>query len=152
MKNKELLKIISEEADVFFQKMGFESRVFVEEKNDEGVSVAVDLDEPHVLIGKRGETLFSCQHILSKLIRKKTDKEIIIDLDINEYKKRKIDFLKEKAKNLADEVVLKKTEKELEPMPPYERRIVHMALSERKDVTTQSYGQEPQRKIIIKPK
>ena len=77
-------------------------------------------------------------------------KDFYVDLDINGYKKKKIDYLKEMAKNAADEVSLMKQEKILPPMPAYERRIVHLELAERKDITTESIGREPERKIIIR--
>ena len=73
-----------------------------------------------------------------------------IDLDINDYKKKKIEYLKETARAVADEVALTKKEKYLPSMPPYERRIIHMELASRSDVTTESIGQEPERKIVIR--
>lgn len=158
MKKNEILETIKKETQIFFEKMGFDNSVKTEEKeNEKGgesllISVTVDVGEPQVLIGKGGETLISIQHLLAKLIKKKTGQEITIDLDINNYKKRKIDFLKEVAKTIADEVSLKKKEKELEPMSAYERRIIHLTIQERKDVLTESRGEGDQRRIVIRPK
>lgn len=158
MRKNEILETIKKEAQIFFEKMGFENSIEVEERENERdgenplISVAVDVDEPQILIGKGGEMLISIQHLLAKFIKKKTGQEAMIDLDINDYKKRKIDFLKEVAKTVADEVSLKKTEKELEPMPAYERRIIHLTLQERKDILTESRGEGDQRRIIIKPR
>ncbi len=158
MNKNEILKTIKGEVQTFFEKMGFDNSVKVEQKENERggenllTSVAVDVDEPQILIGKGGEMLISIQYLLAKFIKKKIGREVMVDLDINDYKKRKIDFLKEVAKTIADEVSLKKTEKELEPMPAYERRIIHLTLQERKDILTESRGEGEQRRIVIKPK
>ncbi|MFH1451313.1 MAG: R3H domain-containing nucleic acid-binding protein, partial [bacterium] len=74
-----------------------------------------------------------------------------IDIDINNYKKGKADYLKEMAREVADEVSLTKKEKWLSPMPAYERRIVHMELSLRPGVVTESHGEGPERRIVVKP-
>ncbi|RLC39293.1 MAG: hypothetical protein DRH33_03225, partial [Candidatus Nealsonbacteria bacterium] len=73
-------------------------------------------------------------------------------LDINQYKKNKIEYLNDLAKSTADEVALSKKEKILPPMPSYERRIIHLTLAEREDVQTESQGEEPERRVVIKPK
>ncbi len=72
-------------------------------------------------------------------------------MDINDYKKKKIQYLKELAKSIAEEVVLTQKEKILSPMPAYERRVIHLELSERKDIATESIGKEPERRVIIRP-
>ena len=77
--------------------------------------------------------------------------QFYIDLDIQNYKKKKAEYLKELARSLADEVSLTKKEKNLDPMPAYERRIIHLELAERKDISTESIGEEPERKIVIRP-
>lgn len=157
MNKNEILKMIEKNVQIFFEKMGFEGNIVIEEKEKtEGgqnfsITISLEVDNPQVLIGKGGETLLSIQHLLAKFIKKKTGREITIDLDINDYKKRKINFLKEMAETIADEVSLKKTEKELEPMPAYERRIIHLTLQKRKDVSTESRGEGEQRRIVIKP-
>jgi len=79
-------------------------------------------------------------------------KDFYLDLDINEYKKKKIEYLKSLAKDLADEVVFTKEEKVLFPMPAYERRIIHTELSQRADIITESRGEGYDRHVIIKPK
>jgi len=88
---------------------------------------------------------------LKVILRKKIKDQFYIDLDINDYKKKKIEYLKEMARSLADEVALLKKEKFLPPMSSYERRIIHLEIAERKDVTSQSFGEEPERKVVIKP-
>jgi spoIIIJ-associated protein len=85
-------------------------------------------------------------------LKKKITEEFYIDLDVNDYKKKKIEYLKEMAKSGADEVSLTKIEKQLAPMPAYERRIVHLELLNRNDVIGESIGEDPSRRIVIKPK
>jgi spoIIIJ-associated protein len=75
-----------------------------------------------------------------------------LNLDIDDYKKKKIEYLKYLAKDLADQVSLTKEEKVLLPMSSYERRIIHSELSQRIDVTTESRGDGFERHIVIKPK
>lgn len=117
-------------------------------------SLAVDLktEDPQILIGEQGKTLIELQRILGRIIRKKLGEQIFVDLDINQYKKKKIEYLKEMAQSIADQVSLQKEERVLSPMSPFERRIIHLTLSEREDVKTESTGEEPERKVVIKPK
>jgi len=74
-----------------------------------------------------------------------------IDLDVNDYKKKKSEYLRELARDTANDVVLTKKEKMLEPMPAYERRVIHLELAGRTDVASESVGQEPERRVVIKP-
>lgn len=143
----EIKRIIEE----FFQKGGFEAQIQVKPLENLIFSIEVKTQESQLLIGENGETLFDIQHLLKIILRKKLNQQIIIDLDINDYKKKKIKYLKELAKSLADEVALTKKEKILPPMPAYERRIIHLELATRGDVTTESIGKEPERRVVIKP-
>ena len=124
----------------------------VEVKTPEDLVVPVSLttEEPQILIGEQGQTLTEIQRLLKLILRKKIEEPFYVDLDINNYKKKKIEYLKETAITAADEVFLTKKEKELPPMPPHERRVVHMALVARTDVVTESIGQEPERKVVIR--
>lgn len=115
------------------------------------ISVAVNMDDPQVLIGQNGQTLFDIQRILGIILNKNLKKIFYLQLDINEYKQKKIEHLKKWAKELADEVSLVQQEKALPPMPAYERRIIHAELSGRADVATRSEGSGPARYIVITP-
>ena len=136
----------------FFEKMGFDlqkAEVFLEE----GVLyIKVKVEEPKILIGQGGIVLNTIQKLLSKILKKQNKGEFFVDLDINEYKEKKYTYLKEMANSIADELALSKKERELEPMPAYQRRIIHLELTKRNDVLTESIGEEPERRIIIKPK
>ena len=122
-----------------------------EEEKIKTIFIELKTKEPRILIGERGQTLLEIQQLLVAIIRKKIKEQFFLNLDINEYKKKKIEFLKELASNLADDVALNKKEKWLPTMTSYERRVIHMELSKRNDVATESIGHEPERKIIIKP-
>ena len=91
------------------------------------------------------------QHLLKAILRRKIGALFYIDLDINNYKKKKIAYLRELARSIADEVALTKKEKVLSPMPSYERRIIHLELAGRSDVTTESIDEEPKRKVVVRP-
>ena len=72
-------------------------------------------------------------------------------MDVNDYKKKKVEYLIELAHSVADEVSLTKKEKVLDSMQAYERRIIHLELADRSDVVTESIGQEPERRIVVRP-
>jgi len=144
----EKIKKITEE---FFQKMTFEVEIEILPPKDLNLPINLKLKEPQILIGEGGQTLLETQHLLKAILKKSISGPFFIDLDISGYKKKKIEYLKELAKNIADEVALTKKEKSLAPMPAYERRIVHLELADRLDVTTESIGQEPERRVVIRP-
>ena len=147
-KDLETIKKITEE---FFKKTTFEVKINFLSQKDLTLPINLKTEDPQILIGERGQTLAEIQHLLKAILRRKIEEPFFIDLDINDYKKKKIEYLKELAKSVADEVSLTKKEKILPPMPAYERRIIHLELADRQDVITQSIGEEPERKIIIKP-
>ncbi|MGA2418404.1 MAG: R3H domain-containing nucleic acid-binding protein [Candidatus Staskawiczbacteria bacterium] len=116
------------------------------------VNADIRLDEPQILIGQGGQTLFEIQRLLKTILNKKLQKIFYFDLDINDYKKKKVEYLKDLAKDLADQVSLSKETKVLMPMSSYERRIIHSELSKRTDVITESQGDGFDRHVVIKPK
>jgi spoIIIJ-associated protein len=152
MLNKNDLEKIKKEAVEFFSKMNFEVEVQFPPQENETVFIEVKTEEPQILIGEGGQTLNEIQHLLKSILRKKITDPFFIDLDISNYKKKKTDYLREMAKTEADEVALIRREKLLPPMSAYERRIVHIELANRSDIVTESIGQEPERRIVIKPK
>lgn len=116
------------------------------------VKVDIQLGDPQILIGQGGQTLFEMQRLLRTILNKKLQKVFYLDLDINNYKKQKVEYLKDLARDLASQVALLKQEKRLPPMGAYERRAIHAELSQRTDITTESQGEGPDRHIVIKPK
>ena len=140
-------KIVKE----FFQKMAVEGEIEILPPKDETLGINLKIEDPQILIGERGQTLFEIQHLLKAILKREISENFYVDLDINDYKKKKIEYLKELARSVADEVSLTKKERVLSPMPAYERRIIHLEIAERKDVTTESIGQEPERRVVIRP-
>ena len=116
------------------------------------ITLVVKLKEPQILIGENGQTLFEIQKLLRMIINKKFPNIFHLNLDINDYKKKKIDSLQKVAKELADEVASSKVEKAMPPMSSYERRIIHAELSQRQDVKTESKGEGLSRYVVIMPK
>ena len=136
-----------------FKKMDLGIEVEVKKPQDQTLPIDLKMEEPQILIGERGQTLAEIQHLLKVILRRKIVPEgpFYINLDINDYKKKKTEYLEEMARSAADEVTLTKKEKILAPMPAYERRIIHLELADRTDVTTESTGQEPERQVVIRP-
>lgn len=149
--DKKNLKTIKKTTEEFIKKMTFEAKVEVLTPDDKTIPIQITLEEPQVLIGERGQTLNEIQHLLKAILRRQIDEDFYINLDINDYKKKKIEYLKELAISMADQVSLSGREKALSPMSAYERRIIHLELSDRKDITTESIGEEPDRRIVIRP-
>jgi len=110
----------------------------------------IKLKEPEILIGSNGQTLFELQRILRVILQKKLKRFFYLKLDINDYKKKKIEYLKNLAKDLADEVILTQKKKILSPMPAYQRRIIHIELAGRPDIVTESQGSGIDRYIVIR--
>ncbi|TCT12245.1 spoIIIJ-associated protein [Natranaerovirga pectinivora] len=114
----------------------------------------IDLKGPNmgVLIGKRGQTLDSIQYLTSLVLNKESNTFIKVKLDTENYRVRRKETLENLAKNIALKVKKTNRKVSLEPMNPYERRIIHSALQNDKFVVTHSEGEEPYRKVIVAPK
>lgn len=107
--------------------------------------------EANMLIGEHGANLAHGEHLLKKIIKKKFGEEFKFTLDINDYRMRRLEDLKQDVKSAAKEVRLYQKEVPLRSMSSFERRIVHLLLAEYPDITTESIGQEPDRRVVIKP-
>ena len=126
--------------------------VVVEVKYDEAENyMEIDLsgDEMGVLIGKRGQTLDSLQYLVSLVVNKNTENYIRVKVDTENYRQRRKETLENLAKNISYKVKRTKRPVSLEPMNPYERRIIHSALQNDKYVTTHSEGDEPFRHVVV---
>ncbi|PKM54413.1 Protein jag [Petrocella atlantisensis] len=134
-----------------FQKMNIE--VSIQVSLDEHNNMTIDLSGPSmgVLIGKRGQTLDSLQYLVSLVVNKEADSYMRVKLDTENYRDRRKETLETLAKNLAHKVKITKKKFILEPMNPYERRIIHSTLQNNKNVETHSEGDEPYRKVVITP-
>jgi spoIIIJ-associated protein len=133
-----------------FGAMGIQAAIEVTyDKENANVEINVDGDEMGVLIGKRGQTLDSLQYLVSLVVNKNSENYIKVKLDTENYRARRKETLENLAKNIAFKVKRTRKPVSLEPMNPYERRIIHSALQNDKYVETYSEGEEPYRKVVI---
>lgn len=116
------------------------------------LEVELSGDEMGVLIGKRGQTLDSLQYLISLVVNKGTNEYVRIKVDTENYRERRRETLENLAKNISYKVKRTRRPVSLEPMNPYERRIIHSALQSDKYVTTHSEGEEPFRRVVVVPK
>lgn len=149
-KNASVEEIATEFLKKVFLAMDLVVKVDVNVDEDNG-TVNVDLlgDDMGVLIGKRGQTLDSLQYLVSLVINKNSEKYLRVKLDTENYRERRKATLENLAKNIAFKVKRTKKPVALEPMNPYERRIIHSALQGDKFVTTKSEGEEPYRHVVV---
>jgi len=126
--------------------------VVIETKyNEVDNTLDIDLsgDDMRVIIGKRGQTLDSLQYLVSLVVNKGEENYIRVKVDTENYRQRRKDTLENLAKNISFKVKRTKRPVSLEPMNPYERRIIHSALQNDKYVTTHSEGEEPFRRVVV---
>jgi spoIIIJ-associated protein len=137
----------------FFEKMGV--KITTERKEvDDSLEVNLlpkDDQITSLLIGYKGENLQAIQHMLRILTRKKLGNAQRLVIDINGYRARQMDFLKEMVVKIAERVKKNQRVELLRPMTAYERRIVHLMVQEISGLATQSVGEEPNRRVIIRP-
>lgn len=131
-----------------FQKMDVDADVLVEE-DEESISIKIKGDNIGILIGRRGETLDSLQYLTSLVVNKNKEIYKRVIIDIENYRQKREETLVKLANKLADRVVKYKKSITLEPMNPYERRIIHSALQNNKTVSTYSEGTDPYRRLVI---
>ena len=116
---------------------------------DHIMEIELSGDEMGVLIGKRGQTLDSLQYLVSLVVNKEVEDYIRVKVDTENYRQRRKETLENLAKNIAYKVKRTKRSVSLEPMNPYERRIIHSALQNDKYITTHSEGDEPFRRVVV---
>ena len=118
---------------------------------DEDGALCIDMKGDHmgILIGKRGQTLDALQYLANRVANKHQDGYVRVKLDTENYRARREETLKHLAKNIAHKVKRNRRPVVLEPMNPYERRIIHSALQSDPYVTTHSEGEEPYRKVVV---
>ena len=133
-----------------FEAMNMEVSISVE-MNENEMDIELSGKDMGVLIGKRGQTLDSLQYLTSIVVNKGQKEYIRVKVDTENYRSRRKETLENLAKNLAYKAKRTKNPVSLEPMNPYERRIIHSALQNDKYVTTHSEGEDPFRKVIITP-
>lgn len=133
-----------------FAAMNLSAEIKIEfDDQENNMNIELSGEEMGVIIGKRGQTLDSLQYLVSLVINKDTDDYIRVKVDTENYRERRKETLENLAKNIAYKVKRTRKSVSLEPMNPYERRIIHSVLQNDKFVTTHSEGEEPFRRVVV---
>lgn len=149
-KKETFLDDIHEYLNNLFRAMDIDAEVKID-YDQENATMDIDVSGPDmgILIGKRGQTLDALQYLISLFVNKKSESYIRVKLDTENYRARRRDTLENLAKNIAFKVKRTRRSFTLEPMNPYERRIIHSTLQNDKYVSTRSEGEEPYRKVVV---
>lgn len=133
-----------------FEAMDMKVEIDIQKSEEENVyDVELKGDDMGVLIGKRGQTLDSLQYLTNLAVNKHSSEYIKVKMDTEDYRQRRKETLENLAKNIAYKVKRTKRPVVLEPMNPFERRVIHSALQGDRYVTTHSEGEEPHRHIVV---
>lgn len=150
LSNEEIESRINNFLNDMFEAMEISVEVKITfDTEDECVNVELLGDNMGLLIGKRGQTLDSIQYLTSLVVNKGKEKYVRIKVDTENYRQRRKDTLESLARNIAYKVKRSRRSVALEPMNPYERRIIHSALQNDKFVSTKSEGEEPFRHVVV---
>ena len=146
----EIKKAAHEFLEGVFKTMDMDVEISEDYQKDTGIlTVNMEGEDMGVLIGKRGQTLDSLQYLVSLVVNKDVEGYIHVKADTENYRERRKKTLENLAKNIAFKVKRTRQSVALEPMNPYERRIIHSALQNEKYITTYSEGEEPYRKVVV---
>ena len=149
-KKESVQEIVTNFLNKLFSCMGIEVELVIEYKEEEGeMDIELKGEDMGLLIGKRGQTLDSIQYLTSLVANKDLEDYVKIKMDTENYRQRRKETIENLAKNIAYKVKRTKRPVSLEPMNPYERRIIHSALQNDKFVTTHSEGEEPFRRVVV---
>jgi spoIIIJ-associated protein len=140
---RDLLEEIAED-------LGLDADVEIEEA-DGVLTGRLEGESVGLFIGRHGQTIDAVQHLAQRIVFPEGPSSVRVVIDANGYRERRADALRAEADDAADEALDTGKPVELEPMPPFERRIVHEYLRERGDVETHSEGNEPQRFLVVSP-
>ncbi len=149
-KKFDLVDNTSEFLSDLFGAMGIEVKSDIDyDEEEKTMDINFSGDEMGVLIGKHGQTLDALQYIISLVVNKECESYVRVKVDTENYRERRKETLETLAKNIAYKVKRTRRPVSLEPMNPYERRIIHSALQNDKYVETHSEGEEPYRKVVV---
>lgn len=144
-------EIIREEIDRFLRLTNTNGRVEPQESAHFGFRFNISVPDARFLIGERGANLSSLEHLVKKIIQKRFPEAPSFSLDVNDYRLKRAELLREEVKSVAKKVRMYRKEIMLKPMTSFERRIIHMALAEYPDIMTESVGEDRDRRVVIKP-
>ena len=123
-----------------------------EEGTTSSIGLNIEGEDLGILIGRRGQTLASLQHVIRLIMAHQMQVKMPIVIDVEGYKRRRCEGLRALARRLAEQVKTRKMPFTMEPMPAFDRRIIHLALADHPDVTTESTGVGEARKVVILPR
>lgn len=118
-------------------------------EEEQEISLNLEGEDMGILIGKRGQTLDALQYLTNLAVNKNSEEYVKVKIDTEDYRKRRRETLENLAKNIAYKVKRTKRPVSLEPMNPFERRVIHSTLQNDKFVTTHSEGEEPYRHVVV---
>ena len=151
-KKKTFVDDVREYLETLFKAMDIQADIKIEfNETDNLLDIDVEGPEMGILIGKRGQTLDSLQYLANRVANKHQDGYVRVKLDTENYRARREETLKHLAKNIAHKVKRNRRPVALEPMNPYERRIIHTAVQEVEGVTSRSVGSGMDRRVLIEP-
>lgn len=145
------INIIKKTIEELLKVMHFDGNIIIDDSELDSILANIQTEQAGFLIGQAGVNLDALQHIARILVNKKNEEPTPFILDVNSYRKQRIELLKDLAENIAKQAVTEKVALTLQPMPAYERRVIHLALVDKVDVSTESIGQDFERRIVIKP-
>jgi spoIIIJ-associated protein len=155
MITEEQKKVLKEVTTEILEKLNIEGNIFIVTDampdNDESVCVQIQSKDSGFLIGKAGNNLFALQHLIRILVSKRLEERINFIVDVNSYVENQREDIIEKAANAISEVKSTGKEIELSPMNSYERRLVHIKVSQKDFVESESVGEGLERRVLIKP-
>ena len=142
-----LAEAAKETVETLLEMMGINASVA--QVDTAPVTLNISGDDLGILIGRRGQTLSGLQYIARLIVSHRTEEWLPIVIDVEGYKERRYQSLQALAQRMAERVKAKRANFALEPMPAYERRIIHLTLADHPDVTTESMGEGEARKVVI---
>mgnify|MGYP004683518167 FL=1 len=150
IKHNDLVNYVKEVLNDITSNMGIEANLEIR-KRDNNLMIKIFSNHNAVLIGKNGCTIQALQNVIRQIVYNAVENNnLLITLDVENYKEKRVSNIERLAKRIAKEVLATKTEAKLDSMNSYERRIVHAILADNPHLTTESIGEEPNRCVVIK--
>lgn len=152
-KKNDVVDNIREFLEKVFGAMNIDAEILIEkEEGSNVINVELKGSDMGILIGKRGQTLDALQYLANLAVNKNAEEYVKVKIDTEDYRKRRRETLENLARNIAFKVKRTRRPVSLEPMNPFERRVIHSTLQNDKFVTTHSEGEEPYRHVVVTPK
>jgi len=156
MEDSKKIESIRKITEELLAKMAISGKIkakIIDQDNQELIWVNIEAaEDPRFLIGQKGSNLASLQHIIRLMIRRELPAEKVnFAIDVNQYKEKRLGYLRKLAQTSALKVQRSEKPLVLNPMPAHERRAIHLALANSEEVSTESTGEEEERRVVIKP-